>query len=274
VNNYGKLCRCSRDAAVVKRASKRPSSSKLPKLAQQTTANNLSRPSTPSIMASDTEDRQRSRSPRRDDSRPKKQKSGGFKWKDKRPATDSRADRANTDDKSLRRGYRDRSPRRDNYSQREREREGDRDRERDRSPRRRDRDRDTGDSYRPSRDDARTRDDPFDRASSTKRDRPAPTSDKSEKKDKPKKAPKAVAPSEPMIIVNVNDRLGTKAAIPCLASDSVKAFKAIVAAHVGRQPHEIMLKRQGERPFKDILTLADYGVSSGVQLDLEIDTGD
>ena len=217
-------------------------------------------------MASDTEDRQRSRSPRRDDSRPKKQKSGGFKWKEKRPATDGQADKVNSDDKSLRRGYRERSPRRDNYSQRERERDGDRDR--DRSPRRRDRDRDTGDSYRPSRDDTRTRDDPFDRASSTKR------ADKPEKKDKPKKAPKAVAPSEPMIIVNVNDRLGTKAAIPCLASDSVKAFKAIVAAHVGRQPHEIMLKRQGERPFKDILTLADYGVSSGVQLDLEIDTGD
>lgn len=29
-----------------------------------------------------------------------------------------------------------------------------------------------------------------------------------------------------------------------------------------------MLKRQGERPFKDFLTLADYGVSNGVQLDL------
>lgn len=219
-------------------------------------------------MASDTEGRQRSRSPPRDDSRPKKQKSGGFKWKDKRPAGDQ-ADKAGNDDRSLRRGYRDRSPRRDNYSQRERERDGDR----DRSPRRRDRD--NGDSYRPSRDDARTHDEPMDRASSSKRDRPAAsTSDKAAKKHKPKKAPKAVAPSEPMIIVNVNDRLGTKAAIPCLASDSVKAFKAIVAAHVGRQPHEIMLKRQGERPFKDILTLADYGVSSGVQLDLEIDTGD
>ncbi len=43
---------------------------------------------------------------------------------------------------------------------------------------------------------------------------------------------------------------------------------------IGRQPHEILLKRQGERPFKDALTLEDYGVSSGVQLDLELDTGD
>ena len=45
-------------------------------------------------------------------------------------------------------------------------------------------------------------------------------------------------------------------------------FKAQVAASIGRQPHEIMLKRQGERPFKDQLTLEDYGVSNGVQLDL------
>lgn len=86
-----------------------------------------------------------------------------------------------------------------------------------------------------------------------------------------------------MIIVNVNDRLGTKAAIPCLASDPIsecllehcahmltwlELFKAQVAARVGREPHEILLKRQGERPFKDQLTLEDYGVSNGVQLDL------
>ena len=45
-------------------------------------------------------------------------------------------------------------------------------------------------------------------------------------------------------------------------------FKAQVAAQIGREPHEIMLKRQGERPFKDALTLEDYGVSNGVQLDL------
>lgn len=88
-------------------------------------------------------------------------------------------------------------------------------------------------------------------------------------------APSAQAPTnEPMIIVHVNDRLGTKAAIPCLASDPVRLFKAQVAARIGRQPHEILLKRQGERPFKDQLTLEDYGVSNGVQLDLEIDTGD
>jgi hypothetical protein len=49
---------------------------------------------------------------------------------------------------------------------------------------------------------------------------------------------------------------------------STELFKAQVAARIGREPHEIMLKRQGERPFKDQLTLEDYGVSNGVQLDL------
>jgi hypothetical protein len=92
--------------------------------------------------------------------------------------------------------------------------------------------------------------------------------EKAEKKEKKEEKPVAAVPQEPMIVVNVNDRLGTKAAIPCLASDPVKLFKAMVAARIGREPHEILLKRQGERPFKDQLTLADYGVSNGVQLDL------
>ncbi|KAG8629452.1 hypothetical protein KVT40_003317 [Elsinoe batatas] len=104
---------------------------------------------------------------------------------------------------------------------------------------------------------------------------PAPASDLPPvRPPAPEKQYKMPSANEPMIIVHINDRLGTKAAIPCLASDPVKAFKAMVAARIGRQPHEIMLKRQGERPFKDQLTLEDYGVSNGVQLDLELDTGD
>lgn len=77
-----------------------------------------------------------------------------------------------------------------------------------------------------------------------------------------------------MIVVHVNDRLGTKSAIPCLPSDTIGLFKKQVAAMTGRKPHEIMLKRQGQRPFKDHITLADYEISDGVQIDLELDTGD
>lgn len=36
----------------------------------------------------------------------------------------------------------------------------------------------------------------------------------------------------------------------------------------------MLLKRQGERPFRDFLTLLDYGINDGSSLDLEIDTGD
>lgn len=194
----------------------------------------------------------RSASPARDEPKQKKQKKGGFAWKDKKP---EKADERTGG--GLERGYRDRSPRRDSY---------------------RERDREKTDSYRP-RDEAN----PPERATERSKDRPQndvaskfnlAQDDGSARKEKKKNTPKAPVVNEPMIIVNVNDRLGTKAAIPCLASDNIKAFKAIVAAQIGRQPHEIMLKRQGERPFKDQLTLEDYGVSNGVQLDLELDTGD
>ena len=44
---------------------------------------------------------------------------------------------------------------------------------------------------------------------------------KKEKKERREKKSGPVPTEEPMIIVNVNDRLGTKASIPCLASDSI-----------------------------------------------------
>ncbi|KAJ5481325.1 hypothetical protein N7475_000137 [Penicillium sp. IBT 31633x] len=183
-------------------------------------------------------DQSRSRSPQPRDNgdRERPKKSGGFRWKDKSGADDARGD-----ERRLERGYRDRprSPRREQ----EGNRYGDRPRYNDdRDQRRRD-------------------------------DRGAPREDR-EKKVKKEKKPVAPQSSEPMIVVHVNDRLGTKAAIPCLASDPIKLFKAQVAARIGREPHEILLKRQGERPFKDQLTLEDYGVSNGVQLDLEVGTGE
>jgi len=95
---------------------------------------------------------------------------------------------------------------------------------------------------------------------------------KEKKEEKPK--PAVAQGGEEMIIVNVNDRLGTKAAVPCLESDTVGQLKLMVAARIGRDPGQIILKRQSERPFKDHITLGDYGISNGVQLDLEIDTRD
>ncbi|KAG8528238.1 uncharacterized protein KY384_007155 [Bacidia gigantensis] len=175
---------------------------------------------------------------------------GGFKWKDK-PTSTAQDDSAASKPKTLDRGYREAPP------------------PRPASPVKDELASKFGDDYstryarKPAADDSPTT-------------APASNPEAAVKKEKKKKSGSAgpKPTSEPLIIVNVNDRLGTKAAIPCLASDPVRLFKAQVAARIGREPHEIKLQRQGERPFKDQLTLEDYGVSSGVQLDLEVDTGD
>jgi hypothetical protein len=219
-------------------------------------ADNRSRSRSPP-PARDGPSRRRSRSPHRRDERDNRDRrdrprgSGGFKWKEKRNKDNDERDGG---DRRLERGYRNRSrsPRREREQERERQQEK----------------KSKGVSV----------EDKFGVAD--KFGPPKKTDDKKENTDKPpeRSAAAAAAPQanhgEPMIIVHVNDRLGTKAAIPCLASDPIKLFKAQVAARIGRQPHEIMLKRQGERPFKDQLTLEDYGVSNGVQIDLEIDTGE
>lgn len=150
-------------------------------------------------------DRDRSRSPRRRDTgdRDRPRKTGGFRWKEKRRDDESRGD-----DRRLDRGYRDRgdhprSSRRnhdeDHPGDRYRDRDSDHEREREREPRRRD-------------------------------DRDAPQEDrekKVEKKEKKEKKPVALQSSEPMIVVHVNDRLGTKAAIPCLASDPISECRSL-----------------------------------------------
>lgn len=196
--------------------------------------------------ARDTPSRHRSRSPRRRDAnRPRREGGGGgFRWKEKRTGDEKEAGEKRSD-----RGHRkrSRSPRRDRETNRTSEEKG------------------------PSVEDKFGVSEKFGTASNSKKE--ATNTDKP-----PERAaaaqPTAAYSGEPTIVVHVNDRLGTKAAVPCLASDPIKLFKMQVAAMIGRQPHEILLKRQGERPFKDQLTLEDYGVSNGVQIDLEIDTGE
>lgn len=179
----------------------------------------------------------------KDCDRPRKKKDSGFKWKEKKQGT------AEVEEpKRLERGYRERSPKP----------------KRDIVPG------SVEDKFGVSINDK------FGPGASAK----VSSGAKSEDSSKPpvrKAATASSAPKpsgEPMIIVHVNDRLGTKAAIPCLASDNIGMFKIMVAAQIGRKPHEILLKRQSERPFKDQLTLEDYGISNGVQIDLEIDSGD
>ena len=130
------------------------------------------------------DDRRRSRSPcreRRDDK--PRQKDAGFKWKEKRRDNSVREER----DLGLQRGYRD------HYRPRSRSPSP-----RPRSPRREESDRERK------------------RETEVKPERDV----KPERKEKKEKKPAPMS-QQPMIIVTVNDRLGTKKAIPCFATDSV-----------------------------------------------------
>ncbi|KAG5934590.1 hypothetical protein E4U53_000666 [Claviceps sorghi] len=214
-------------------------------------------------MAGEPSTRSRSRSRSRSPGRRPRPSRGGFRWKDSRRRDEGR------EEAGRRRDFHDRS------REREKERDGYRRRNGDDS---RDRYRD---GVRGDRDGGRDRHGPprgSDRLRSPRRDsRDSRVRDETRKDNKSKPGPgpgPAAGAGEEMIIVNVNDRLGSKSAVPCLPSDTVGQFKIMVAARIGREPSQIMLKRQGERPFKDHITLEDYGISNGVQLDLEIDTGD
>ena len=132
---------------------------------------------------------ERSRSPRRRDHERPRKSGGGFRWKEK-PRNDNDDER---DNRRLDRGYREHE-----------------------QPKPRSPVRDSG-----RRDDVEAKFGP------TRSDKPKTAEDKPEEQpEKEKKKKKKVAPTiqptgEPMIIVNVNDRLGTKASIPCLASDPI-----------------------------------------------------
>lgn len=77
-----------------------------------------------------------------------------------------------------------------------------------------------------------------------------------------------------LIRVFINNRFGARTEIPCSPSDTIEAFKKIAAVHLGTRPEAMLLKRQGERPFRNCLTLEDYGISNGSSLEFEVDTCD
>ena len=152
--------------------------------------------------------RSRSRSPREDErrrsrsplSRPRvnerdhpRKNYGNFRWKDNR--RDNFRSKARNDNSGLARGYRDRG-------------------ERARSPprgqyERGDRNREQGDGR---------------YSQSSRHDIEKNTEGGRERKPTVKKP--AAQPTEPLIVVHVNDRLGTKASIPCLPSDPISMPKA------------------------------------------------
>ena len=70
----------------------------------------------------------------------------------------------------------------------------------------------------------------------------------------------------------INNRLGRREVIPCSSTDTIGDFKKLAALYLGTKVEAIMLKRQGQRPLKDTLTLKDYEIGNGSGLDLETDT--
>ena len=153
-------------------------------------------------------DRPRSRSPRRrHDDRPRKS-GGGFRWKEKPRYEDDERD--GRGERRLERGYRE------HERERPRQRSSDR---RDGGRRGRDEDDDMERKFgrgREVEDKFGRKDDGVDKFGDGVGNKP-PEKPKKEKKP----APAAPPTGEPMIIVNVNDRLGTKASIPCMASDPI-----------------------------------------------------
>ena len=151
-----------------------------------------SSPSSPPLR-----NQERSRSPRRRDHERPRKSAGGFRWKEK-PRNDNDEER---DNRRLDRGYREHEP------------------PKPRSP---------------VRDGGRI-DDIEAKFGPIRSEKPKAAEDKPEERPEKEKKKKKAAPTiqptgEPMIIVNVNDRLGTKASIPCLASDpiSMSPYSSII----------------------------------------------
>lgn len=131
-----------------------------------------------------------------------RRREGGFRWKEKRRDD---GEPRNENGVGLERGYRVRdrlrSPRRD----RSKERCGN------------DREGSTKSEAAPQNEDVK--------------ERKIEKMEKKERKERKSKS-KSSIPKEPMIVVNVNDRLGTKAAIPCLASDPIRELSSRRVANV------------------------------------------
>ncbi|KAF7726613.1 Ubiquitin-like 5 [Apophysomyces ossiformis] len=83
---------------------------------------------------------------------------------------------------------------------------------------------------------------------------------------KPTEKPK-VQPRYNLIELEVNDRLGKKVRVKCSPTDSVGDFKKLVAAQIGTDPNKIVLKKW-YKEFKDHITLQDYELNNGMNLEL------
>lgn len=70
-----------------------------------------------------------------------------------------------------------------------------------------------------------------------------------------------------MIEVIVNDRLGHKERIKCNEDDTIGNVKILVAFKTGTRPERIRLML-ANRVLSDSVTLADYEIHHGTQIDM------
>ncbi|GFY39111.1 ubiquitin-like protein 5 [Trichonephila inaurata madagascariensis] len=70
-----------------------------------------------------------------------------------------------------------------------------------------------------------------------------------------------------MIEVTCNDRLGKKVRIKCNADDTIGDLKKLISAQTGTKWDKIVLKKW-YTIFKDNITLADYEIHDGMNLEL------
>lgn len=70
-----------------------------------------------------------------------------------------------------------------------------------------------------------------------------------------------------MISITVNDRLGKKVRIICNEDDTIGDIKKVLAVKTGTKAERIILKRW-YTIFKDHITLEDYEIQDGTNLDL------
>ncbi|XP_066449626.1 ubiquitin-like protein 5 isoform X1 [Eleutherodactylus coqui] len=70
-----------------------------------------------------------------------------------------------------------------------------------------------------------------------------------------------------MIEVVCNDRLGKKVRVKCNSEDTIQDLKKLIAAQTGTRWEKIVLKKW-YTIFKDHVTLADYEVHDGMNLEL------
>lgn len=70
-----------------------------------------------------------------------------------------------------------------------------------------------------------------------------------------------------MIEITCNDRLGKKVRIKCNADDTIGDLKKLIAAQTGTRADKIVLKKW-YTIFKDHITLGDYEIHDGMNLEL------